>query len=69
MSATHAVQTELASDLADVLLRRTMVALGPSAGIGPDEAAARIAGWGEDAVRRFREEMRDMRPRELGRAV
>jgi glycerol-3-phosphate dehydrogenase len=65
----HAVEAELASELGDVLLRRTMVALGPTAGIGPDEAAARIAGWGEDAVSRFRESMRDMRPRELERAV
>jgi glycerol-3-phosphate dehydrogenase len=58
----HAVEAELASDLADVLLRRTMVGLGPTAGIGPDEAAARLAGWGGEEVDRFREGMRDMRP-------
>jgi glycerol-3-phosphate dehydrogenase len=64
----HALQAELACDLTDVLLRRTMVALGRTAGIGPDEAAARIIGWGDDEVDRFREAMRDMRPRALERS-
>jgi hypothetical protein len=48
-----------------------MVALGPSAGLGPDRAAARIAaercGWDEarvDAeVAAFRARMRSLRPR------
>ena len=64
----HAVEAELASDLADVLMRRTMVGLGPTAGIGPDEAAAKLLGWSEDEVSRFRERLRDMRPRELERS-
>ncbi len=63
----HAVESELASSLADVLLRRTMVGLGPTAGIGPDEAAAKLMGWGDDEIERFREGMRDLRPRELER--
>jgi glycerol-3-phosphate dehydrogenase len=63
----HATEAEIASDLTDVLMRRTMVALGSTAGIGPDEAAARILGWSDDEVSRFREAVRDMRPRGLER--
>jgi glycerol-3-phosphate dehydrogenase len=63
----HAVQAELASNLSDVLLRRTMVALGPTAGIGPDERAARIAGWDDGEVTHFREQLRDMRPHAISR--
>ncbi len=44
-----AFEREAAETLADVLLRRTMVGLGPNAGVGPDETAAAIAhrhlGW------------------------
>jgi glycerol-3-phosphate dehydrogenase len=44
-----AVREEGARTLADVIARRTMVGLGPRAGVGADEAAARIArdvlGW------------------------
>ncbi|MEA2204678.1 MAG: glycerol-3-phosphate dehydrogenase [Blastocatellia bacterium] len=47
---------ELATTLADCLLRRTMIGLNPSQGIGDDLAAADIArkhlGWSEDRVRR-----------------
>jgi glycerol-3-phosphate dehydrogenase len=76
----HAFRAELASSLGDVLARRTMVTLGPSAGVGPDEAAARVAqrwlGWDSERarseVRAYREAVADMRPRVLehsGRAA
>ena len=52
-----AVREELAETLADVLLRRTMVGLGPEVGLGADAAAAGIAqrylGW--DVARAERE--------------
>jgi glycerol-3-phosphate dehydrogenase len=71
----HAFRAELATTLTDALARRTMVTLGPSAGVGPDEAAARVArqwlGWdGERArseVRAYREWLADLRPRALER--
>jgi glycerol-3-phosphate dehydrogenase len=76
----HAFRAEMASTLTDALARRTMITLGPSAGVGPDEAAARVArrwlGWdGERAraeVRAYREALADLRPRALeqpGRAA
>ena len=34
----------MASSLADILLRRTMIAYGPHAGIGPDERILEVAG-------------------------
>jgi glycerol-3-phosphate dehydrogenase len=50
-----AIDEEHATTLADVLMRRTMVGLGAHAGVGPDEAAARVAqrhlGWDEARVR------------------
>jgi glycerol-3-phosphate dehydrogenase len=69
----HSVRTELASSLADVLARRTMVTLGPTGGVGPDEAAARVAqrwlGWDAARARRevraYREAVADMHPRAL----
>ncbi len=69
----HAVRHEGAQTLADVLLRRTMIGLGPTAGIGPDRAAARVAeshlGWDEGRATRevedFRRYMRRYRPRGL----
>ncbi|MBA3839646.1 MAG: glycerol-3-phosphate dehydrogenase [Thermoleophilaceae bacterium] len=72
----HAVRHEGAQTLADVLLRRTMVGLGPTAGIGPDRAAARVAqshlGWDETRAARevedFRRYMRRYRPRGLAEA-
>ena len=51
----HALEEELAAGLEDVLLRRTMVGLGPHAGVGPDERAAELAvealGWEPDRAR------------------
>ncbi len=48
-------QHEMAQTLADCLLRRTMVGLNSSLGIGSDEAAAEIAqrslGWSDDRAR------------------
>ncbi|MGI8594572.1 MAG: glycerol-3-phosphate dehydrogenase C-terminal domain-containing protein, partial [Solirubrobacteraceae bacterium] len=72
----HAVRHEGAQTLADVLLRRTMVGLGPTAGIGPDRAAARVAQshlrWDETRAARevedFRRYMRRYRPRGLAEA-
>jgi glycerol-3-phosphate dehydrogenase len=71
----HAFRAELAGTLTDALARRTMVTLGPTAGVGPDEAAAQVArrwlGWdGERAraeVQAYREAARDLRPRTLER--
>lgn len=49
-----ALRDEMAETLADTLLRRTMVGMGPSVGLGDDEAAARVAerhlGWDADRV-------------------
>jgi glycerol-3-phosphate dehydrogenase len=51
----YAFKEELAQTLGDCLLRRTMVGLNSSLGVGADEAAARIAqnhlGWSEERVR------------------
>jgi glycerol-3-phosphate dehydrogenase len=71
----HAFRSELAVTVEDALARRTMVTLGPSAGIGPDEAAARVAqrwlGWDAERaraeVRAYREAVADLRPRALER--
>jgi glycerol-3-phosphate dehydrogenase len=71
----HAFRSELASTLADALARRTMVTLGPSAGVGPDEAAARVAeqylGWDSERARAevnaYRKAVAGMRPRTLSR--
>jgi glycerol-3-phosphate dehydrogenase len=50
-----AFRNEMARTLADCLLRRTMIGLSSSAGIGEDETAARIAqqhlGWSEQRAR------------------
>jgi glycerol-3-phosphate dehydrogenase len=49
-----AFKEELAETLADLLLRRTMVGLGPSAGLDADQNAARVAqehlGWDSQRV-------------------
>jgi glycerol-3-phosphate dehydrogenase len=54
--AVHAVRDEMAESLADILLRRTMIAYGPHAGIGPDEqvlaAAGKALGWTKPRQRR-----------------
>ena len=65
----YALRSELATTLEDVLMRRTMVALGPTAGLGPDRAAAEVAvrhgGWDEERaqaeVAAFRERMQALR--------
>jgi glycerol-3-phosphate dehydrogenase len=59
----YSVRDECAQTLADCLLRRTMVGLNSSLGVGADEAAAQIGqkhlGWseerGHDEVRSYRE--------------
>ena len=56
-------RVEMAETLADCLLRRTMVGLNRNAGIGADEAAARIAqkhlGWTEERATREVEDYRE----------
>jgi glycerol-3-phosphate dehydrogenase len=51
----YAFRREMAQALSDVLLRRTMVGLGPSVGLDVDEAAAQVAvqhlGWSEERAR------------------
>jgi glycerol-3-phosphate dehydrogenase len=51
----YAFRNEFARTLADCLLRRTMVGLNSSLGVGADEAAAKIGvshlGWSEDRAR------------------
>jgi glycerol-3-phosphate dehydrogenase len=51
----YAFRREMAQTLSDVLLRRTMVGMGPSVGLDVDEAAAQVAvkhlGWSEDRAR------------------
>jgi glycerol-3-phosphate dehydrogenase len=58
----YAFKRELAQTLSDVLLRRTMVGLGPNVGLDVDEAAARVAvenlGWSEERARDEVEEYR-----------
>jgi glycerol-3-phosphate dehydrogenase len=67
----HALRAELATTLQDVMLRRTMIALGRSAGLGADRAAAEVAlrhaGWddarAEAELEAFRDRMRIFHPR------
>ncbi len=51
----YAFHHELAQTLSDVLLRRTMVGMGPRVGLDVDEAAAQVAvkhlGWTEERAR------------------
>jgi glycerol-3-phosphate dehydrogenase len=51
----YALRRELAQTLSDVLLRRTMVGLGPAVGLDVDEAAAQVAvkhlGWDGDRAK------------------
>ena len=69
----YAFGREMAQTLSDVLLRRTMVGLGPSVGLDVDEAAAQVAvrhlGWDEDRaeheVQDFREFIKRFRPKAL----
>jgi glycerol-3-phosphate dehydrogenase len=67
----YAFTHEMAQTLSDVLLRRTMVGLGPSVGLDVDEAAAQVAvrhlGWDEDRAERevqdFRKYVERYKPR------
>ena len=72
----HALSNEGAETLADVLMRRTMIGLGPSVGLGPDRAVAELAmrhcGWDESRAGRevaaFRGYVERYRPRSVARA-
>jgi glycerol-3-phosphate dehydrogenase len=72
-----AFEQEAARTLGDALLRRTMVGLGPEAGIGADEAAADVArrhlGWDTGRVERevtaYRAYVERFRPRALERRL
>lgn len=67
----HAFENELAETLSDVLLRRTMVGMGPRVGLDVDEAASEVAanhlGWSTDQanseVENYREYIKRYRPR------
>jgi glycerol-3-phosphate dehydrogenase len=67
----YAFKRELAQTLSDVLLRRTMVGMGPNVGLDVDEAAAQVAvkhlGWDKERAERevqsFREYVERYRPR------
>jgi glycerol-3-phosphate dehydrogenase len=69
----YAFRRELAQTLSDVLLRRTMVGMGPMVGLDVDEAAARVAvrylGWDEERaeheVQDFRSFVKRFKPKAL----
>jgi glycerol-3-phosphate dehydrogenase len=69
----YAFRHEMAEKLADVLLRRTMVAYGPHVALDVDEAAAQIAvdhlGWSQDRaeqeVAEFREWIKRYTPKDF----
>jgi glycerol-3-phosphate dehydrogenase len=69
----YAFRHELAQTLSDVLLRRTMVGLGPKVGLDVDEAASQVAvkhlGWDEERAQRevqdFRGFIKRFRPKAL----
>ncbi|HZC19455.1 MAG TPA: glycerol-3-phosphate dehydrogenase C-terminal domain-containing protein, partial [Rubrobacteraceae bacterium] len=69
----YAFRRELAEKLGDILLRRTMVGIGPKVGLDVDEAAARVAvhhlGWTEERaereVREYREYVQRYKPKEF----
>ncbi len=73
----HAVKSEMATTLEDILLRRTMVGLGPRMGIGADVAAAAVAkrhlGWDQARADRevdaYRAALSRFRPRALQEAA
>ena len=73
----HALRHELAETLTDVLMRRTMIGMGRSAGVGADRAAAALAvahlGWDEERataeVEAFRAYVERFHPRSLERAA
>ena len=67
----YAFRRELAEKLSDVLLRRSMVGMGPEVGLDVDEAAAQVAvrylGWSQERsdseVREYRDYVRRYRPK------
>jgi glycerol-3-phosphate dehydrogenase len=67
----YAFRREMAQTLSDVLLRRTMVGMGPMVGLDVDEAAAQVAvkhlGWSEERARSevaaYREYVERYKPR------
>jgi glycerol-3-phosphate dehydrogenase len=69
----YAFRREMAQTLSDVLLRRTMVGMGPSVGLDVDEAAAQVAvkhlGWSEERARSeveaYREYVERYRPKSM----
>ena len=69
----YAFRRELAQTLSDVLLRRTMVGMGPMVGLDVDEAAAQVAvrylGWDEEhaehEVQDFRSFVKRFKPKAL----
>jgi glycerol-3-phosphate dehydrogenase len=69
----YAFRRELAQTLPDVLLRRTMVGLGPRVALDVDEAAAQVAvrhlGWSQERaereVREYRDFVRRYKPKDL----
>jgi glycerol-3-phosphate dehydrogenase len=70
----YAFRHEMAQTLSDVLLRRTMVGLGPRVALDVDEAAAQVAvrhlGWSQERadreVREYRDFVRRYKPKALG---
>jgi glycerol-3-phosphate dehydrogenase len=71
---TYAFKREMAQTLSDVLLRRTMVGIGPHVGLDVDEAAAQVAvkhlGWSEERakseVEAYRRYVERYKPRSFG---
>ena len=69
----YAFRRELAQKLGDVLLRRTMVGMGPRVALDVDEAAAKVAvqhlGWSRERAKRevgeFRDYVRRYKPKDL----
>ena len=69
----YAFRREMAQTLSDVLLRRTMVGLGPKVALDVDEAAAQVAvrhlGWSQERaereVREYRDFVRRYKPKDL----
>jgi glycerol-3-phosphate dehydrogenase len=72
----YAFRHELAETLSDVLLRRTMVGMGPKVGLDVDEAAAKVAvehlGWSQERTDRevaeYRKYVRRYKPKGLQEA-
>ena len=69
----YAFRCEMAQTLSDILLRRTMVGLGPRVALDVDEAAAQVAvrhlGWSQERaereVREYRDFVRRYKPKDL----